>query len=79
MHKQVVECADVVTGCVASQEYDQALTALAKLRETIDLFFDKVMVMDENITVRNNRLALLALVRGTFGKVADVSRLVLPE
>jgi glycyl-tRNA synthetase beta chain len=79
MHKQVVECANVVTGCVASQEYDQALTALAKLRETIDLFFDKVMVMDENITVRDNRLALLALVRGTFGKVADVSRLVLVE
>ncbi|MBF0358414.1 MAG: glycine--tRNA ligase subunit beta [Magnetococcales bacterium] len=79
MYKQVVECADVVTGCVASQEYDQALTALAELRETIDLFFDKVMVMDENITVRDNRLGLLALVRGTFGKVADVSRLVLQE
>ncbi|MBF0379489.1 MAG: glycine--tRNA ligase subunit beta [Magnetococcales bacterium] len=79
MYEKVVACSDVVTNCVATQVYDEALTALAQLRETIDQFFDQVMVMDENVTVRENRLALLALVRGTFGKVADVSRLVLTE
>ena len=79
LHKQIVECAVLVESSVAKQAYDESLTALAQLRETIDQFFDGVMVMDENLVVRDNRLALLALVRGTFGKVADVSRLVLPE
>ncbi|MBF0446017.1 MAG: glycine--tRNA ligase subunit beta, partial [Magnetococcales bacterium] len=79
LYQKVVACSDVVTNCVETQVYDEALTALAELRETIDQFFDQVMVMDENVTVRENRLALLALVRGTFGKVADVSRLVLTE
>jgi glycyl-tRNA synthetase beta chain len=79
LHQQVVDCSSLVKSCVEKQSYDEALTALAKLRETIDQFFDQVMVMDEDMMVRNNRLALLALVRGTFGMVADVSRLVLPE
>ncbi|MBF0193661.1 MAG: glycine--tRNA ligase subunit beta [Magnetococcales bacterium] len=79
LYQKVVECSEVVASRVETQVYDEALTALAQLRETIDQFFDQVMVMDENVTVRENRLALLALVRGTFGKVADVSRLVLTE
>ncbi|MBF0453451.1 MAG: glycine--tRNA ligase subunit beta [Magnetococcales bacterium] len=79
LHHQIRQSAGLVSGFVDKQAYDEALTALAQLRETIDLFFDQVMVMDENLAVRENRLGLLALVRGTFGMVADVSRLVLPE
>ena len=54
-------------------DYKQALVSLATLRECIDLFFDQVMVMDEDLAVRANRLALLSELRTLFLGVADIS------
>jgi glycyl-tRNA synthetase beta chain len=51
------------------------LTVLAALRGPVDRFFDDVMVMCDDAAVRNNRLALLARLRGLFLKLADISRL----
>jgi glycyl-tRNA synthetase beta chain len=45
------------------------------LRAPVNDFFDSVMVMDENIGLRNNRLALLRDVQALLGGVADLSRL----
>jgi glycyl-tRNA synthetase beta chain len=59
----------------ATHNYQDALTRLATLRPAIDAFFDGVMVMADDLAVRNNRLALLARLRGAFLKVADLSRL----
>ncbi len=59
----------------AAHNYADALTSLATLRPAVDLFFDKVMVMADDIAVRNNRLALLARLQGVFLQVADLSRL----
>ncbi|MBF0098342.1 MAG: glycine--tRNA ligase subunit beta [Magnetococcales bacterium] len=64
---------------VAERHYAEALQQLAGLRAVIDGFFDDVLVMDENMALRTNRLALLARVRAAFRLVADVSCLVLPE
>lgn len=55
--------------------YTDVLTRLADLREPVDDFFDKLMVMVDDEAVRLNRLALLAEVREQFLDVADVSRL----
>jgi glycyl-tRNA synthetase beta chain len=41
----------------------------------VDAFFDDVMVMAEDATVRQNRLSLLALVAGLFDTFADFSKL----
>jgi glycyl-tRNA synthetase beta chain len=60
----------------ADSQYAQALTALSKLREPVDAFFDQVMVMAEDETLRNNRLALLRELRALFLEVADISYLV---
>ena len=51
------------------------LTVLAGLRDPVDRFFDDVMVMCDDVAVRNNRLSLLARLRGLFLKLADISRL----
>ncbi len=59
----------------AARNYADALTRLATLRPAVDIFFDKVMVMADDIAVRNNRLALLARLRGVFLQIADLSRL----
>ncbi len=55
--------------------YTEALTELSKLRQSVDTFFDDVMVMTDDEAIRNNRLALLAELRGLFLNIADVSRL----
>ncbi|MES9944885.1 MAG: glycine--tRNA ligase subunit beta [Candidatus Thiodiazotropha sp.] len=60
-------------------EYTQGLQLLADLREPVDLFFDQVMVMSEDATLRNNRLTLLKQLESLFLSVADISRLQLQD
>jgi glycyl-tRNA synthetase beta chain len=55
--------------------YEQALIDIASLRDSVDAFFDGVLVMAEDKNVRNNRLALLGHIAGLFEKFADFSKL----
>jgi len=75
LHEQVVALAEEVGPLLAKREYRLALERLATLREPVDAFFDSVMVMAEDEGLRNNRLALLARMRGLFLQTADLSRL----
>jgi glycyl-tRNA synthetase beta chain len=56
-------------------DYTGMLKALAPLKLPVDRFFDDVMVNVEDERLRNNRLALLASLRATMNRVADLSRL----
>ena len=56
-------------------DYTPALTRLAGLRNSVDAFFDQVMVMVDDDAIRANRLALLKSLRDLFLRVADLSRL----
>ena len=62
-----------VNEALVSQDYQRILTTLATLREVIDAFFDNVMVMAEDEAVKQNRLALLSLLRQLFLTTADIS------
>lgn len=64
-----------VVPLIAERQYTEALTALAGLREPVDSFFDDVMVMADEESLKNNRLALLGDLRALFLDVADISRL----
>lgn len=52
-----------------------ALVELAELREPVDAFFDKVMVMVDDKELRINRLTMLEKLRELFLRVADISLL----
>ena len=54
---------------------DDAIAALARLREPIDRFFDDVLVMDEDKAVRENRLRLLNRFESAFKDVANIGAL----
>ncbi|HED15700.1 MAG TPA: glycine--tRNA ligase subunit beta [Gammaproteobacteria bacterium] len=56
-------------------DFTEAMKQLAGLREPVDNFFDDVMVMVDDLPLRNNRLALLSGVRKLFLSIADLSRL----
>ena len=60
---------------LGKDRFDQALIEIASLRDTVDAFFEEVMVMTDDMAVRRNRLALLGLVAGLFGGFADFSKL----
>lgn len=54
-------------------KYQEALESLSSLREPVDAFFDNVMVMADDESVKNNRLAILSQLRALFLGVADIS------
>jgi glycyl-tRNA synthetase beta chain len=59
-------------------EYQKALRLMASLREVVDQFFEDVMVLVDDPTLRSNRLALLNCLAETFRRVADISQIVRP-
>ncbi len=61
---------------VAADDYETALTLTAQLRQPIDHFFDKVLVMHQDPKIRKNRLLLLHLLdKQVFSRVADLSEI----
>jgi glycyl-tRNA synthetase beta chain len=60
----------------SKKEYLEALLLLSEIREPLDRFFDKVMVMVDDERVRANRLALLRTLLRRFSSIADFSEIV---
>ena len=60
---------------IDQRQYDQALSIILKMKEPVDLFFDKVMVMTDNIDVRENRLKILTSIAALFLQVGDFSKM----
>jgi glycyl-tRNA synthetase beta chain len=58
------------------KDYLAALAEIAKIRPSLDAFFDKVMVMVDDADLRANRLALLAGLLRDFSTIADFSEIV---
>ena len=56
--------------------YREAIQLIAGLRPQVDSFFDSVMVMAPEESVRANRLALLQRVLRDFSRLADFSEIV---
>ncbi len=54
-------------------DYQQALSELANIRQSVDAFFDNVMVMADDEAIKRNRLALLSQLQDLFLQVADIS------
>ncbi len=73
--ERVAAVAEAVKPALDKFDYSAALQEMAALRESVDAFFDEVMVMAEDEAVRLNRLALLNTLRQLFLQVADVSKL----
>ena len=64
-----------VDAAFAKGDFTGTLQTLAQLRDDVDGFFNDVMVMAEDVALRNNRLALLSSLHGMMNRVADISKL----
>ncbi|MDG1478393.1 MAG: glycine--tRNA ligase subunit beta [Myxococcota bacterium] len=59
----------------AQQDYSAALAALSSLKPAVDRLFDEVLVVHQDLAVRNNRLSLLRAIGDEFRQIADFSQL----
>lgn len=57
------------------KDYQAALSRLAQTESAVNAFFDKVMVMCDDLDLRARRLALLNMLSEQFLQIADISKL----
>ena len=62
-----------IAGALAREDFGDAMAALARLRQPVDAFFDRVTVNAEDPRLRENRLCLLGQIRSALGALADFS------
>ena len=74
---ELADCLDEITEraspCLKNERFEEAMTELARLRQPVDAFFEKVTVNADDATLRENRLRLLSRIRVTMNQVADFS------
>ena len=75
LYSALQQAEQAVQPLAAARQYREALERLAHLRGPVDAFFEAVMVNAEDASVRANRYALLARLRGLFLGVADIAAL----
>ena len=62
---------------IKSQNYDKLLIKLSALQPAIDQFFDQVLVMAEDLDVRQNRFTLLNAIGQRIYAIGDLTKLVI--
>ena len=66
----------LIAPMLEKRDYYAVLENLASLKQPVDQFFEDVMVMTDDLDLRQNRLALLCKLQKLFMHVADISLLV---
>jgi glycyl-tRNA synthetase beta chain len=77
LYRDLIACEQDLEKPLAARDYDAVLNRLSQLKAPIDGFFDEVLVLDEDMALRQNRLALLTRIANLFQQMADFSRIVL--
>ena len=72
----LAELESAVRPLLSARKYTEAMKTLAAMRQSVDAFFDDVMVMADDDAVRGNRIALLTQLRNLFLEIGDISLLV---
>lgn len=76
LHDAAVASSKEVLAATVKYDYAAVLAEATKLVAPINKFFEDVMVMDEDVRVKNNRLALLSAVKDITHAVGDLSAIV---
>jgi glycyl-tRNA synthetase beta chain len=74
LHAELERTTREIRERAATEDFGGAMSALARLRPYVDVFFDKVTVNAEDGALRANRLRLLSGIRFALGAVADFSK-----
>lgn len=77
LHELVMKIQKEAIPALVTYDYATVLELANKVAAPVNKFFDSVMVMDENVNVKNNRLALLGQVKEIANMVGDLSYIVM--
>ncbi len=69
------QASEIATPLFKRGDYTGYLQTFAMLKTPVDAFFDSVMVMAEDATLRRNRIALLENLQREMNQIADISKL----
>ncbi|MEM6370741.1 MAG: glycine--tRNA ligase subunit beta [Myxococcota bacterium] len=75
LHAMNAQVAERVAQASTEGAYDAALSEIGLLRPVVDRFFDEVMVLAEDPTLRSNRVRLVRDTHQIFAPLADLARL----
>ncbi len=73
LYNAYLEAEERIENYILKSVYPDVLSTLANLRASVDWFFDKVMVMVDEPSLRENRLALMHRIASLFLRLADFS------
>ncbi len=73
LSRDLARVGETIAAALSTENYSDAMTALAQLRAPVDAFFDHVTVNCEDPEVRRNRLRLLSQIPRALSAVADFS------
>ena len=63
----------------AAGEYERCLRQIGDLAEVLDRFFVEVLVMDENLELRQNRIGLLQSIQRMISRTARLTEVVVDK
>jgi len=75
LYRILSEVSGRLDALLRAKDYRQALVELSRLKDPVDRFFDRVLVMDKDEKIRDNRLGLLGRIVDLFRRIADFSRI----
>ncbi|HWU26324.1 MAG TPA: glycine--tRNA ligase subunit beta, partial [Rhizomicrobium sp.] len=75
LFREMATARELIAAEIARERFKEAMTVMARLREPVDAFFDKVTVNAPDPGLRQNRLLLLSRLRASLHEVADFSKI----
>ncbi|MBU6443917.1 MAG: glycine--tRNA ligase subunit beta [Alphaproteobacteria bacterium] len=71
----LAEASALIRAEVERERFVEAMSVMARLRNSVDAYFEKVTVNAPDVRLRRNRLLLLSRLRATLHLVADFSKI----
>ena len=75
LYKKIQEIKKYYLNVEKNDDFEQSLKELFKFRQDVNLFFDNVIVNDENQLIKKNRLELLNLLCKSFDNFFNFSKI----
>ena len=75
LHERIGKAGKRAQDALEREGFQDAMSAMATLREPVDAFFDNVTVNCDDPAKRRNRLLMLSQIRSTLDRVADFSKI----
>ncbi|MBZ0157925.1 MAG: glycine--tRNA ligase subunit beta [Alphaproteobacteria bacterium] len=75
LYREVEHVTPHVSSLLQENKYYDALKLLMTLKDLINRFFDKVLIMDKDERIKGNRLSLIRSIQALARQIADLSKL----